>query len=414
MPSLASQHIIVIGGGASGMLAAIAAARGGARVTVLERMQRVGKKLLATGNGRCNLTNTHPTPDRYHGASPRFALEIIARFGPAETMQFFEDLGLALRVEPDGKVYPATDQASAVLDLLRDELERLGVETLCEAAVQRVFKAGRQLSCVTADGRAFTAGRVIVAAGGKSTPNLGSNGAGFKIAEALGHAVAAPAPALVMLKIDAPFLKSIHGVRVQAAAAAEVAGEPRRREAGEILFTDYGLSGIPIMDLSRIVARALEEGRRAAVALDLFPEHEEAEMARRLAARFAAHPARTVEFALVGLLHKRLAPVLLRAAGIDDLSAPCGQLPPDRIGALARALKQWRLACSGTQSWMFSQVTAGGVDVRQVDRRTLESKLVPGVFFCGEVLDVDGDCGGFNLQWAWSSGWIAGSHAAGE
>lgn len=407
------KRVVVIGGGASGLMTAVAAARLGARVTILERMQRVGKKILATGNGRCNLSNLHPSEEHYHGGGARFALGVMQQFGVAETMKFFEELGLALKAEEDGKVYPATDQATAVLDLLRDELGRLGVETVCEAAVARVERGGAGLKCVTADERVFAAERVIVAAGGKSSPNLGSNGAGFKIAEALGHTIVRPVPALVQLKIDAPFLKQLQGVRVQGRVEVYVGGEARRREAGEILFTDYGLSGIAVMDLSRIAAQALEARQAVAVALDLFPGISEDELASRLEKRFAAHPERTVEFGLVGLLHKRLAGVALRAAGIEAVGEPCGGLGKERVRALAALMKSWRLACVGTQSWMFSQVTAGGVDVRQVDRRTLESKLAPGVYFCGEVLDVDGDCGGYNLQWAWSSGQIAGSHAAG-
>lgn len=394
------------------MVAAIAAARRGARVTILERMQRVGKKLLATGNGRCNLTNLNSGEEHYHGSGPRFALDVIVQFGVGETMKFFEGLGLALRAEEDGKVFPATDQASAVLDLLRDELEQLGVETVCEAAVQRVVKEGVKFNCVTADNRTLPTDRVIVAAGGKSSPNLGSNGGGFKIAAALGHTIVPPAPALVQLKIDAPFLKQLQGVRVQGAAEVWVGGQSQRREAGEILFTDYGLSGIPIMDLSRIASRALETRQTVTVALDLFPAIDEDALAAQLQERFAAHPARTVEFCLVGLLHKRLAAVALRAAGIESPAKPCGELPRERVRALAAIMKGWGLECVGTQSWMFSQVTAGGVDVRQVDRRTLESKLATGVYFCGEVLDVDGDCGGFNLQWAWSSGHVAGANAA--
>lgn len=412
----APRTVLIVGGGASGLMAAIAAARRGARVSVLERMQRVGKKILATGNGRCNISNLRPELEHYHGA-PRFALEVIGRFGPEETLRLFEELGLALRVEEDGKVFPATDQATAVLDLMRDELERLGVETVCEAAAQRVYREGGRWACATTEGQTFTADRVIVAAGGKSSPNLGSNGAGFKIAEGLGHRIVTPAPALVQLRIDAPYLKQTQGVRVQGAAEAWVDGERQRRTEGEILFTDYGLSGIPIMDLSRIVSEAgerykAETVRKVSILIDMFPSMSAEELAAALERRIQARPERTAEFMLVGLLHKRVIPVLLRAAGIEDLHIPCGNLKPEQIHALAGRMKAWRMPSPGTQSWMFSQVTAGGVDVKQIDRRTLESKLAPGVFFCGEVLDVDGDCGGYNLQWAWSSGWVAGTHAA--
>lgn len=411
-----NPRIIVIGGGAAGMMAAIVAARmagSGARLILLERMQRVGKKLLATGNGRCNLTNINLDIRHYHGANPKFALAAFQQFNVSQTLAFFEELGVMTRTEADGKVFPLTDQATSILDVLRYEIERMGIEVIGETNVLRVYRQGEGFVCVCGEGREFVGDRVILAAGGKSSPNLGSNGGGFKIAEALNHRIEKPFPALVQVKLDAPFLKQLAGVRFQGEAEALVDGEPQRREKGELLFTDYGLSGLPILELSRTISAALDGNKQVSLRLDLFPEIEEEELKRLITRRIEQAPYKPTAFSFIGLLQKRLIQVVLKEAGIGDTQALCSTLTPIDIQDITTRLKNWRLHPTGTQSWMFSQVTAGGVDVHQVNDQTMESRLVPGLFFAGEVLDIDGDCGGYNLQWAWSSGYVAGTHAAG-
>ncbi|MCL5269595.1 MAG: NAD(P)/FAD-dependent oxidoreductase [bacterium] len=450
------EKIIVIGGGAAGLMAAIMAARrlgAGDGILILEHMKRVGRKLLATGNGRCNLTNLNLDPGHYHGTHPKFAQAALRQFGLDKTLAFFEELGIAPRVEEGGKIFPASGQASSVLDVLRYEVEERGIRVELDTRVTEVTRLEEGgVRCLATDSRAFEAARVIVATGGKSAPNLGSNGSGFKIAERLGHRIVEPFPALVQLRLaesaGRPFLRQLHGVRVDGAVevifedaaktdggesalsaenaateatagktAADGAAGPGEAAAGELLFTDYGISGLPVMQVSRRVsplARALAQSAATAwLKIDLFPALAAPDLARLIAARIARNPRKPVEFSFIGLLHKRLIGVLLREAGVEDPSLPCGGLAPGRVRAIAARLKDWRLRCVGTQSWMTSQVTAGGVDVRQVDRRTMESQIVPGLFFAGEVLDIDGDCGGYNLQWAWSSGAVAGLHAAG-
>jgi hypothetical protein len=291
-------------------------------------------------------------------------------------------------------------------------MERLGIEVICETNVLRVQRQGEGFVCVCGEGREFVADRLILAAGGKSSPNLGSNGGGFKIAEGLGHRIEEPFPALVQVKLDAPYLKQLAGVRIQGAAEVLVNDAVQRREKGELLLTDYGVSGLPILELSRIIAAALGGGKEVWVRLDFFPELEEEELARLITRRIEQAPHKPTDFSFIGLLQKRLIQVVLKEAGIGDTQAPCGQLTPIEIQRIASRLKNWRLHPTGTQSWMFSQVTAGGVDVRQVDDQTMESRIVPDLFLAGEVLDIDGDCGGYNLQWAWSSGYVAGRHAA--
>jgi len=447
-----SRFICIIGGGAAGMMAAIAAARAGARVRLFDRMHRVGKKLLVTGNARCNLTNVACGPVHYHGGDPDFVRQALLKLGPAQTRAFFEELGIPTKVEDGGKVFPLCEQASAVLDVLRYEMQRLGVEELCDTRIRAIEKRGGSLGGFVLcgpDEMRVECDRVILAAGGKAVPNLGSNGSGFDLARQLGHTIVEPFPALVQITLDAPFLKHLKGVRIQGAARLVIGDRPTPYLRDEILMTDYGATGIPVLQLSRLIgenamggsergeAHAAEPekpGRSPAQAaksqqqpahaakphaplsleIDILPDIKEADLQALLMERFCAHPDRSLEFSLVGLIHKRLIAVILKAAGIADAGQPCGGVEWREAGLIAGAIKRWRIPVAGTQSWMHAQVTAGGVSTTEIDPETMESRLAPGLFFAGEVIDVDGDCGGYNLQWAWSSGHLAGASAAGR
>jgi predicted Rossmann fold flavoprotein len=404
------NRIVVIGGGSAGMVAAIAAARDGARVVILERMERVGRKLLATGNGRCNLTNADLDLRRYHGGDRLFVGTVLGSFGLDDTLAFFAGLGIEPVVEEAGKVFPRSGQASSVLDVLRHELARLGVEAFTGAAVDRIAPT-REGWTVGAGEREFRADRVILAAGGRAAPNLGSNGSGFALARSVGHRVVDPFPALTRIRVAGAFLKRLKGVKVDASAMLGDGGECLRREAGEVLFTDTGVSGPPILQLSRIVGERSAARLQTDLSLDLAPEIDPAALEERLAKRFA-RPGMSAEFALVGFINKRLVPVVLAEAGIQPVTGPASGVGRDGVRNLVRMLKGWRMPVAGTDSWMEAQVTAGGVDTSQVAPETMASLLAPGLHLAGEVLDVDGDCGGFNLQWAWSSGFLAGRAAA--
>jgi predicted Rossmann fold flavoprotein len=407
--------VTVIGGGASGMMAAISAARAGAGVTLVERMPRVGKKLLATGNGRCNLTNTHCPVSRFHGGNDTFIATVLEQLTVDETLAFFESLGVACKTEEDGKVYPYSDQASAVLDVLRYELEQQRVNLVVDADVVAVVPKGNGFVIQLHDGREFAASRVVLASGGRAGPQFGSNGSGYRLAQRLGHHVIEPLPGIVSLRLGASFLPRLKGVKFIGTVEGRAGDEGLRREAGEILFTDYGISGPPVLQVSRAVLAAAASASRGPVrvALDLFPDLTREQLEARLVARFEAQGKKPVELGLVGLLNKRLIAVVLAEAGIHDRSQPCALLPVAASRTLAGLLKAWIFDVTGSQSWHDAQVAAGGVVVDEVEATTLESKRQPGLYLCGEVLDVDGDCGGFNLQWAWSSGWAAGRHAAG-
>lgn len=402
--------VIIVGGGASGLTAAIEAAGqlGPGQVLLLERGPRVGKKLLATGNGRCNLSNRQAGLSHYHGRDPGFVLPALRRFPVKSTLDFFYKFGLVTVEEENGKLYPRSLQASAVLDLLRMEAERLGVETRCDREVTEVRpQKGRFL--VTAGEETFAGQTVILAAGGAASSGLGGCELGYALLEKLGHRRTPLLPAIVQLKADTTHIRPLAGTKVD--GVVTLPGKSPAQQVGEILFTDYGISGPPVMSLSSLVTRRLAAGP-VTLFLDLAPDLQEERLLRLLSGRKQARPDKTLEVFLVGLFPKRVGQCALKAAGILPLSRTAGSLSPRELETLARQLKHWPVTITGTNGMKNAQVTAGGIETAGFDPETMESRLVPGLYGCGEVLDIDGDCGGYNLQWAWSSGRLAGSSAA--
>jgi predicted Rossmann fold flavoprotein len=402
------KKIVVIGGGAAGLISSIIAARNGSEVIILDRMNRVGKKILATGNGRCNLTNMYIDIKRFHGKNPKFALGALNSFDVNQTIDFFEQLGIACKEEDAGKVFPYSDQATSVLDILRYEVERLGIIEQCDSEVEKIHPSGKEFFIYLKDGRKIKGDNVIIATGGQSSPNLGSNGSGYNLAISLGHKLVEPVPALVQLKLNSPFLKAIKGVKFIGDASIGNEDKVLRMESGEILFTEYGISGPPILQLSRLANEQISKNSSPWVSLDMFPNLSTDNLLALLETRISYNPKKTLEFSFVGLLNKRLIPVVLKGSGIENIQKPCCQLTSSEKLSIIKTLKKWKIDITGSLSWAFSQVTAGGIDVRDINPNSMESKLVPGLYFAGEILDIDGDCGGFNLQWAWSSGYLAG------
>ncbi len=393
---------IIIGGGAAGMAAAIAAAEVGGRVTLLERQSRVGRKLLATGNGRCNLSNraagdgTH-----YHGEQPGFSRAVLARYGVEDTLAWFRALGLITAEEPDGKLYPYSNMAGSVLDVLRFALERPGITVRCGERVTALRHEKGGFAVETETDR-LRAGRVILAAGGCAGAKLGGVTDGYQLAAALGHSRTSLHPALVQIKTDPTYPRALKGVKADAAVRLLRGRECLAETRGEILFTEYGVSGPAIFALSRAAATG-GEGLR--LSLDLLSGWTEAETAAWLRARRRAGLSETAQL-LTGTLHTRLGQTVCRAAGFTN--QPPETLTDGDLERIARSLRGFSLPVTGVCGFDQAQVTAGGLRTAEFDSETLESRLVPGLFAVGEVLDVDGDCGGFNLQWAWSSGRAAG------
>ncbi len=406
------NHVVVVGGGASGMMAAISARRQGADVTILERNPRVGKKILATGNGRCNFTNINTDITYYHGNNPKFAYSALASFSVKDTIYFFESLGIAHKVEDLGKVFPMSDQASSILDVLLYELNEIGVQIICNAHVKELIKKNGKFQILLEDGSRIEGDKVILAPGGKAMPSSGSDGNGFDLAKKLGHTITHIFPGLVQLKLEGSFFNQIQGVKFLGTAEVLDGHKSVAEDRGDILFANYGISGPPILQISRKAGELLNENKEAVLRINIMDTVSKEELTELIKERFNMGPKKTLEFSLVGLVNKRLIPVLLREAGIQDIKSPVGNLSAKECEKIANILTDWRLKVRGTRSWPSAQVTAGGVSTDEINQSTMESKIVKDLFFAGEIIDIDGQCGGFNLQWAWSSGFIAGMNAA--
>lgn len=397
-------QVAIIGGGASGMVAALtAAARPDTQVTLFERQARLGRKLLATGNGRCNLSNQHIAPENYHGASPEFALPALRAFPVSDTLDFFAQLGLETVSQPDGRLYPRSDQANSVVDVLRLALEHAAVETRTGCTIQAIRRQGRGFA-LEAEDCVFYADAVIVCAGGAAGSKLGGSTAGYTLLRQLGHRCGKLYPSLVQIQTDNTFVRALKGIRTDCAIRLQQGTRLLAENFGEVQFTEYGVSGPAIFALSR--AAATSTGERELL-LNFLPDYDFPHLLALLEARRARFPERKGEDFLTGLLHNRLGRTLLRYAGLS-LEQPCGSYRTADLKALAHALLQFRLPVKAVMGMDAAQVTAGGILTADFDPETLESRLVPQLYACGEVLDIDGDCGGYNLQWAWSSGRLAG------
>ena len=395
--------VVIIGGGASGLMAALTAAEDKINhVLLLERQQRVGRKLLATGNGRCNLTNTGASPANYHGEDPAFARPALEQFTPEDTLRFFHDLGLLTVTEYGGRVYPLSNSANSVLDVLRLALDRAGVEqrTACPA---RELRREKQGFTVITDAGSLHADKLIVACGGAAGGKLGGVTDGYELLKALGHKRTGLYPALVPVHTAADYPRALKGVRVQGALRLTGGGAVLAESRGEIQFTETGVSGPAVFDISRAASTG-GEGLR--LHMDLLPQVEE-EVFALLRQRREDYPDLDAAELFTGMLHNRLGRMLVKYAGFPG-GQPLGGLDDAALRRLDAAAKDFALEVTGTGGMDSAQVTAGGIRTAGVNPETLESWFMPGLFLCGEVLDVDGDCGGYNLQWAWASGRLAG------
>lgn len=510
------RTVAVIGGGAAGMMAAIEAARAGAIVTLIEKNPQLGKKLATTGNGRCNYTNLDMGDrigGKFRGFHPEFAAPALDALPPEAVLDWFRAIGVEPRFR-GSYVYPNSDQASAVVDALREELHRLSVkvhynaevksvqriDTDTEASAAKASMPGKAASAgipakasLSDDGAAASssqirrkkdagyfliqctdavvkADRVILAAGSKAAPKTGSNGDGYFIARKLGHTIVPYVPALCGIRCAGDAFRALAGIRTEAALELSIDGRCVDREAGELQLVDYGISGIPVFQLSRYAAYALQEGKKAVVYINFLPGFTEAGAVRDSDRNVAAGAAvrnlkrassasgistieasaaknaqnaraevsccaakaedqkdlavqlfrqrqqrlvgRKMESFFTGLLHQKLGQLLLRMANVRP-ELPVTELSEKQLRSLASLSVRFKAECVEMNGFQQAQVVAGGVDTTEVDSDTMASRLVPGLYFAGEVLDIDGICGGYNLQWAWASGFVAGRHAAG-
>ncbi|MBR1566729.1 MAG: aminoacetone oxidase family FAD-binding enzyme, partial [Oscillospiraceae bacterium] len=398
------ETIIIIGAGASGMMAALTVAGvPGRRVILLERQQRAGRKLLATGNGRCNLTNTGASLENYHGESRDFAAPALDAFPPQAVLDFFHGLGLVTVEEYGGRVYPLSDSANSVLDVLRFHLEAKGVE-LKAAEPAREVKRDKQGFTIVTDSERLHADKLIIACGGAAGAKLGGVSDGYELLKMLGHKRTALYPSLVQLVTAPEYPRALKGVRADCALRLYAGENLLAESGGELQFIETGVSGPAVFDLSRA---ATTGGKGLNLAADFLQDHEEAALFGLLKQRCETLPALPAGDMLTGIVHNRLGKMLIKYAGLNA-AVPLWELNDRALRKLAKACKDFRLPVQGTEGFDKAQVTAGGVKTSGFNPETLESWFVPGLYACGEVLDIDGDCGGYNLQWAWASGRLAG------
>lgn len=461
------KTVIIAGAGAAGLMAAISAARAGAQVTVLEAMERPGKKLLLTGNGRCNLTNLNPAlAESYYGTGAKTASYVIGQFDTKDMLAFFGELGLLVQ-EKNGYVYPYSSQSGSVLSVLLTEAKRLKVKLKYSEKIIEIKRETKNPSvsdtskensvpvtsnhseydsrwAVRTQSWCYYGDAVILACGSKAVPSTGSDGSGYALAKGLGHTIRKVAPALVPLTCEGKFLPLLAGVRCRAEVSLweqpaagqnffktehaekgsekNAAGQPCmkliQKETGELQWTKYGVSGIVVFQLSRFVSLA-KPNTKQYLKINFLPEsgNELLQILTRRAAMLGDEKAGTL---LTGMLNDKLIPVILERADRSVKAKKalaktvCQNLLPEQIAAIFQEIKQFTLEVTGTKSFDVAQVCAGGVDCSEIEEQTLESKLQSQLYFAGEILDVDGPCGGYNLQWAWSSGYLAGKSAAGK
>ena len=404
-----SVSVGILGGGAAGMMAAITAAKAGADVTILESGERLGQKILSTGNGRCNLGNEALDAGKYYG-SCTFLPHCFQRFGTKDTISFFHDLGLLIK-EKNGYLYPRSEQASAVLDVLRFEIAALGIKVIHGFCGKELYRAKDGKWTVRGKDGEMCFERVILTCGGKAMPKTGSDGSGYEIAKKMGHTIVPVVPGLTSLKCKEDFFKAITGVRTDGRVdVLNVNGKSLCSDKGEIQLTDQGISGIPVFQVSREVAYELKKRKEVSVKIDFLPELGDEELSVLARERFNLRRGRTIEECMTGILSKKITALLIKRRGLKGTD-PAGKLKQDDILAMLTDAKAFMVTAFEVGNFQNCQVCAGGVSCAEI-KENMESKLARNIFFAGEILDVDGKCGGYNLQWAWTSGYLAGRAAA--
>lgn len=409
-------NVLVIGGGAAGLLAGIAAAQSGAKTVILEKMRRPGKKILITGKGRCNITNNCDLQEIIKNipGNGRFLNSALRRFTNQDIVQLLEDNGLPTKVERGGRVFPVSDKAADVVDTLVKIYKNYGGKLLTDCKVKSIMaEFGKITGAVTADGQKFAADAVILAAGGSSYPGTGSDGSGVKLAKALGHTIVSLAPSLVPIESDSPYIGGLQGLSLRNIEGTVYAdGKKIGSEFGEMLFTHFGVSGPIILSLSKCVAEAFAKGAQdVELAIDLKPALDKDKLDARLQRDFTQYSRKQMPNGMKDLLPQRLIAPVLDQAFIDEEKF-VNQLSRAERRRLADVLKAFTVPITGTRPIAEAIVTAGGVSLKEIDPKTMESKLIKGLFFAGEVMDIDGYTGGYNLQAAFSTGYAAGTFAA--
>jgi len=391
---------VVVGGGAAGLCAAILIARAGLKITLLEQNDRVGKKILVSGNGKCNITNRHIVPERFHGSDPKFIRTFLKGYELQQVEAFFKTIGLALTEGKEGKMFPLSMQAAGVVEVLEYEAKEAGVNIVCGCKVERIEREGKGFVLKTSDGQ-MRSQTLLITVGSVAAPKLGGNNSGYMFASSLGHALIPRHPALVQLCSEEAWVKACAGVKVPGVATLYANGEEISHRQGDLLFTNYGISGLAILDLSREVSLRLAAFEYCELSLDLLPSYSKERLTNLLTAHITKGSDKPLLLWLQGFMHKKLAKVVLEHAKCQ--SAQEGALNRKEINRIVHTIKHLKLSISDTRGFAYAEVATGGVDTAQIDPETMASKLVPNLYFAGEVLDVDGDRGGYNFHFAWVS-----------
>jgi predicted Rossmann fold flavoprotein len=403
--------IAIIGGGAAGMMAAITASKSGKKVVLIEKNAVLGRKILATGNGRCNLTNRNATLDHYHGATTDFIKVVLDQFGSEQTIKYFKNIGLILKEEDKGRIFPRTNQASSVVNLLKHKLLEVKVELLLDTEVKEIRKNNLDgFSLTFSSGEAIESKKLIITTGGKASYFLGSSGDGYFFATNFGHKVMPISASLVPVETIEKWPKDVQGVKVEAKVALFVDDSLVSERTGDLLFTHYGLSGPSVMSQSRAIGRIFEK-HKIEFRIDLFPEIQAKELDNIVAASFEKNGKQNVKNALIGILPESMIGLILKLAKIDPTKKAAEISRIARLEAV-KLMKDLVCTVSTLRSIKEAQVTSGGVFASEINPDTMESRIVKNLYFAGEVIDVDGDSGGYNLQWAWSSGFVAGKNCS--
>lgn len=405
------MKVTVIGGGASGLMAAIISSWNGVEVRLIEKEGKLAKKLLASSNGRGNFSNFNYDESHYFSNDISFVRKIIQRFGIVQTLSVFEELGVMSK-QIDSKLFPYTEKAKDIVTLFLYELKKNNVEIITNYEIKDIMKENDKFVLKSIN-KAFESDRVIVATGGLSSPQYGSHGNMLNILESLGHSIIKPVPGLVPLKIKG-LSKETFGAKLTGAAVLidETHQEISPRYFGEVLFKDDAFNGIPVLEISNYVHNYFEEKRQIFIKIDPFLNFSLKELLDILLKKMETRPEKPLRLLLTSMIDERLIPFFFQRLGYEDLDIPIKSLKINDYETITYQLKNWEFEIVGTEGWEKSQVTLGGINTKEIDTTTLESKIVPGMYFAGEIMDVAGESGGYNLQWAWSTGYISGDSAS--
>jgi len=426
-----SFNLIIIGGGAAGIMAAISAKKyhPDYSVAIIDRTFALGRKILVCGAGRCNVTNVNldiTTEERYYGANPEFVKSIFDQFGYKDILSFFQDLGVELYIERKtdiGKLFPTTDQAKTITALLEDELDRLNISIFLNTEVTEINKDNQfkihsreiDQEQKTINEITFESKFLILSAGGKTYPALGSNGSGYLLAKALGHHIVTPVPSALPLTSKNPLLNDLQGVKMEMEVTSIIEGKEVKKRKDDVMFTQYGLSGPAILNISREISIHINRFNKGGVKvrLNFFPGKTKEDVKLLLNERWVKRPNQTLEKSLFGIFPNKIPSVLLKGISLNK-DIQVRDISEKQSDQLSNMLTSYTVDITGTRSWNEAEFTAGGVDTKEIKLESLESLKVSKLYFCGEILDVDGDVGGYNLSWAWSSGYVSGKLLSNE